>query len=455
VIGSAFFAKPSARTAVLLAAAVAVAGAWLATAEGTSELPWWRRYTPAEFAANAAASYLLLGGAFALWPGGRAEGIGRRALAFAVLTASSFLCLTLVEAPVVLLGHDYRRTLGTLGPEGELGVPIQANRLDPELIHIHHPNTAFRGRVRGNLTPMGSPGESYAVDVRYDANGFRNDRELVRADIAVIGDSFVEAALVPLAETLPMRLEQATGVATANLGQAAYGLQQELVVLRRFALPLSPSLVVWCFFGGNDLRDVEAYEEARANFHRLAELSKPSVVDRLFATNALRKARTILACSELSEVARKHSGIFTDAAGETSRVFFRAREGPWDDHSLAVARATLREASSLCTEAGAKLLVLYVPRKFRVYAEACRFEDDAVCRSWRSNDLPDVLARWCAENGIAFEDSTTALRERVARGEAVYFADDVHWNGAGHAVAAEVVLARSRREGWLVAGGDS
>jgi lysophospholipase L1-like esterase len=69
-----------------------------------------------------------------------------------------------------------------------------------------------------------------------------------------------------------------------------------------------------------------------------------------------------------------------------------------------------------------------------------------------SNDLPEVLRAWCAARGVAFADTTPELRERVRRGEAVYFADDVHWNGAGHAVAAELVARRLRELGWLDGG---
>ena len=47
--------------------------------------------------------------------------------------------------------------------------------------------------VEGNLVRLGIPNPGkYAVDVRYDRNGFRNDREYERAEIAMVGDSFVE-----------------------------------------------------------------------------------------------------------------------------------------------------------------------------------------------------------------------------------------------------------------------
>lgn len=433
------------RFALLGALALAAAAGWLLAASDLPQLPWWRRYTRLALAGNALASAAVLGIAVALLPG---AGAVRRLRRLAVLAGAAAAAAALVEVPAVL-GHDWRESLGTLGPEELLAVPIRANRLDPELIHLHHAHGRFAGRVHGNLTPLGIPAEPYEVDVRYDANGFRNGRDLERADVAVVGDSFIEAALVALPDTLPARIERETGLVAANLGQAAYGLRQELAVLRRFALPLRPRLVVWCLFGGNDLRDVDTYEEQRAAFDRLPELVRPKLADRLFAASALRRLERALEPDGLSPGALAHSGLFRAADGTDVRVFFRAAEGPWAPHELEVAVEVLGEAAELCRAAGARLLVLYVPRKFRALEGIAAFESGSRPACWTSNDLPAVLAERCAELAIAFEDTTPALRARAAAGELPYFPDDVHWNAAGHAAACEVVLGRARAEGWL------
>ncbi len=435
------------RAALLIAGVFAVVAAWILTPIGSPDLPIWQRYTPLAFTINLAATYAVLGLALVLTAApGRAL---HRVRKLGILTASAVVSLVLIESPAVVLGHDYQTSLGTLGPEAALGVPFRANRLDPELIHVHHPNSGFSGRVRGNLTPMGIPGDPYEVEVAYDSRGFRNERELDLAEIVVIGDSFVEAALLPVEETLPVRIEKATGLVTVNFGQAAYGVQQELVVLRRYALSMSPRLVVWCFFGGNDLRDAGNYEELREAYDELGGLMTARLTDRLFTTNAVRKLKRLLEEGRLSTLARRHSGIFEGPDGGAERIYFRRSEGPWGERLFELATSSLLEASELCNEAGAAMLVLYIPRKFRVYEDFVRFEPDAVCLRWSSNDLPNVLGTWCAENGIAFADTTPALRERVARGEHVYLADDVHWNGRGHEVAAELVMSIALREGWI------
>ena len=126
--------------------------------------------------------------------------------------------------------------------------------------------------MTGNLARLGAIPVTYNVDVAYHRNGFRNDEDLTRADIVAIGDSFVEGAETPRSLTVVGELGRRLGVTVANLGQSGYGPQQELVVLRRYGLPLAPKNVVWFLFGGNDLSDVSAYEWRRDHLEEFQRL---------------------------------------------------------------------------------------------------------------------------------------------------------------------------------------
>jgi lysophospholipase L1-like esterase len=57
----------------------------------------------------------------------------------------------------------------------------------------------------------------------------------------------------------------------------------------------------------------------------------------------------------------------------------------------------------------------------------------------RANRLAqnELMRDFCATAGIFFLDLTPALEQAAASGRAVYFADDAHWNAAGHEIAAE------------------
>jgi hypothetical protein len=62
---------------------------------------------------------------------------------------------------------------------------------------------------------------------------------------------------------MPATVARLLDCTVANLGQSAYGPQQELAVLKRFGASLGPRLCIWTFYEGNDLDDVERYEQLR------------------------------------------------------------------------------------------------------------------------------------------------------------------------------------------------
>src|SRR4030095_3510168 len=103
-----------------------------------------------------------------------------------------------------------------------------------------------------------------------DSRGFRNRRELARADLALVGDSFVEGAYVSDDETAAVALEREIRAVVANLGQSGYGTLQELKVIESVAVDLQPRAVAWFFFEGHDLYADAAYEDAVSyyNAHR-------------------------------------------------------------------------------------------------------------------------------------------------------------------------------------------
>ena len=78
--------------------------------------------------------------------------------------------------------------------------------------------------------------------------------------------------------------------------------------------------------------------------------------------------------------------------------------------------------------------------------DAAGFDPDANLTGTRFRDIPlhefERPARWAAEQGIPYVDTTPSLAAVVARGEHPYFVDDVHWNALGHATAADAIAAK-------------
>jgi hypothetical protein len=91
-----------------------------------------------------------------------------------------------------------------------------------------------------------------------DERGFNNPPGLHRPDsvrVALVGDSYVEGWCVPPEQTVAAALRSRIP-ATVSLGVSGSGPLWQLAVLREYAQPLRPDLVVWFFYEGNDLLDL-------------------------------------------------------------------------------------------------------------------------------------------------------------------------------------------------------
>ena len=184
----------------------------------------------------------------------------QKAMRFGVASAAVLLTVAVIELVVAVGWIDFRLVLGKRVPPWE----DTRNVLDPELLHIRRPHYHERGKTRGgdlNVFYNVPAVTALTYDVKYDHKGFRNEVDYERADCVVIGDSFVEAGGVSADELFTPRLAEALGISVANFGQSYYGPQQELKVLKRFAVPLKPRICVWVFFEGNDLEDVWRYQQ--------------------------------------------------------------------------------------------------------------------------------------------------------------------------------------------------
>jgi hypothetical protein len=110
-----------------------------------------------------------------------------------------------------------------------------------------------------------------------------------------------------------------------------------------------------------------------------------------------------------------------------------------------------------CRQQDSQLTVMFIPSKAEVYwplvarslgPEELQRAIDFAClynhMPIRAADIEanrlahnELLRDFCAQEQISFLDLTPALERAAAAGRAVYFADDAHWNAAGHEVAAQ------------------
>lgn len=415
-------------------------------------------YSIRKFVALVAVSYALLWGIyFAL----SREAIRGKVINAIVSTVSLVMVVGILELPAVLGILDYRLIISP--PQSVLFTRIKPwedprNQMDSELAHIRRPGQRIVGNTAGDLVGwLGIPANRrYPIDAQYDSRGFRNDHEITQAPVVVLGDSFLEAGLVAQDALLTTQMARLLKVEVANLGQSGYGPQQMLIVLRRFGLPLTPEVVVWLFFEGNDLLDVSRYDGLMQEWTRyVAEMH--SFKARSFTRNALLMLTSIAIPNPTRDAAardegRRRSCHFTRSRSEDGKTIYFAYPGvPLSDQELAslgTVEKVLADAHRLTADNDVRFLVAFIPTKFRVYHDFCEFPEDGYGRTWQPNDLPARLEEWATAQGIAYLDLTPPLKEAAAQGELVYFPDDGHWNAQGHEVVAEAIADFIKANGW-------
>lgn len=402
------------------------------------------------------------------------------------LAASTLLCLGLIELalrafalklppPILTARHD----LGLSAPDPRwMESPRYKQRLRPNL-------KTYCEWQHGDIVRMGflSPdlfgGTLHRYPFATDTEGFRNPAVRQQIDVAALGDSFVDAMTSPLEESWPARLEQITGKKVQNYGTSSFGPQQELYVLQDYAIRHRPREVVLGYFAGNDLFDAERFdgwehggdkpgEEATGwrlqKQYRRYEMLYLTTVARV----ALPKKEPGSAARSIGADLHFDRGLYEipTAQGPPLRFAFmppylqklaasRAeieRSRGWE-----LVRATLVRMQETCARHGSRLTVLFIPSKDEVYWPLVErsLGQDELQRSIdfisSYNHMPlqaadiranrraqnELMREFCAAAGISFLDLTPALEQAAAAGQPVYFADDAHWNAAGHELAAQ------------------
>jgi hypothetical protein len=419
----------------------------------------------------------------------RAAAVGGRGGNWLALGVSTLICLALLEGALRFFAlklppaiHSARHDLGLFAP-------------DPRWVTSHR----YRQRLRPNLNtycewefgdivrmgfipPEIFGGEKHRYPFKTDAEGFRNPAVREKIDVAVLGDSFADAMTSPVEESWPARLEQITGQKVQNYGTSGFGPQQELYVLQDYAIHHEPRHVVLAFFAGNDLFDAERFDRWEkagdipgeettgwrlAKNYRRYEMLYLATLGRVALRSVLPPKNSALQVENGPARSRFDRGRFEIPAADGKILRFAimppylqkladSREKLETSDGWQVARATLLRMKETCERAGSRLTIMFVPAKAGVYwplveqslgAEELQRAIDFSCLY---NHMPlraaeisanrlaqnNLLRDFCVEADIAFLDLTPALEQNAAAGRAVYFADDAHWNAAGHEIAA-------------------
>jgi hypothetical protein len=419
---------------------------WWATACLARDLrPWAIQLTDVAIGLGLALTWASAWCGVALWHGsGRATAV--RAIA---ATLVGLEILVLVELPALAHRLDYAEVLSEA--LGEWKGPATDFVSDPELVYHRPAHEVWMGQPRSDMArvfnlPIRAPRPQVFTT---DARGFRNRRELQRADVALVGDSFVEGAYVSDDETAAVALERKIRAVVANLGQSGYGTLQELKVIEKVALDLQPRELAWFFFEGNDLYDDAAYEDALAYYRAHDTLESPvswtpdlrRFAAASFSLNAFHLLRRLADPVFPNEVASV--GWFPFAGGEARSLYFYAdaalRWDAYEGERFEKTKMAFLQGRDEAEARGIRLLVVFIPTKFRVYGDYCRFPPESPCPSWRPWRLREDFADFCRKNGIDLLDLTEPMRRAAAAGRLLYAAEDSHWSPDGHRFVADLL----------------
>jgi hypothetical protein len=327
--------------------------------------------------------------------------------------------------------------------------------LDPELGYRRPPHAHWSGLAATDLETdwLVRPKSFRHLTFTYDGRGYRNPAEVERADVALLGDSFVDGWYVTDQETAARVLEAELGKPVANLGVAGYGTMQELVVLKREAPRLRPAVVVWFFFEGNDFYDDWACERTLTG---LASAKAGSYGpgqpvarahpwrQRCLASNFLRLIR---AWSDplVPNRVPYYGRLTTPSTNSLPVVFDTCASIPWSPwlaERWEKTKAAFEDGSRFCRQHGIQLMLCYVPEKYRVYQPFVKFPSDSPCRHWTPWALPADFAAFCRTSQIPWLDLTGPLQESVRQGGMPYAPADSHWGPEGHKLVARILRDR-------------
>jgi hypothetical protein len=170
-------------------------------------------------------------------------------------------------------------------------------------------------------------------------------------------------------------------------------------------------------------------------------LSLRETVERSFTFSAI-EATFRLICPPRPGAARL-SAVFRDAEGRRHVIYFGTKPPATGDGALAALRGVLAEAFERTRAVGSRLLVVFVPIKFRVHRDMVEAPDEAEWVEWSLDDqLPARMGRMLGSISpeVGFVDLTGPFQERARAGGIVYLPDDTHWSAEGHRVAAEALI---------------
>ena len=340
--------------------------------------------------------------------------------------------------------------------------PMTKANIDPELGWVDTPNAEFTYTR-----------QEFTTTVSYNSFGFRDYEHSLQKPpgvfrIAILGDSYMEGLQVPLDSVFSKVLERTLqdkgyNCETLNFGVSGYGPDQELVLLKKYALQFDPDLVILSFSkndvgniliteicslnpdGELEITPVEAPLGSRmrawlwGNSHLFVFLNVrlPRLAALGMHKKVIRKEYDLGINQGLREILNSHQ----DLDGRLVPLYAK-EEDPRLAPAKRLTEAILLEIYKQCREREVGFLLLINSGRFqlrprewqqrlsRVGLEPEPYDADAV-DNW--------LLEFAAGEGFAALNCAPHFRQlKAERGIKLHWDIDGHWNNNGHREAARL-----------------
>lgn len=318
----------------------------------------------------------------------------------------------------------------------------------PEVYYQHAGPLSWTGQPLRSLELLRQGTDNAYLDepsitVTYDSAGFRNLDGLKDWDVVVVGDSYTELGYLPDAQMSSSVAAQRSGLRVKNLGVCDTGLLTYARYLNRFGAAPGCKQVVFVMFEGNDIQDTTAEYEALQRYKLTGERDYRELGPQTSFAKSLIKV--VKDARNQRHPQSFQNAWFTGASQEVPITI--SVELPIDPKAMSgVQLIALKTGIAACADEarsqGLAATLVYVPVNNRVYHGLLRFRESLPSEVpvWQPHDLPRMVAELCAERGMAFVDSTPALRAAAEKGRYVHNRIlDCHVNAEGSAIIGEVI----------------
>jgi len=313
--------------------------------------------------------------------------------------------------------------------------------------------------------------ESHEVEIYIDRNGFPNRLIPEKADIVVLGDSFVEVVQVPWDQRWVSILQEMSGLSVYNLGHGGYCPSQEVQLYDRYGDIKGVRLVILCVNGINDMDDERNYshflesglgprewalKKAR-RYHPPQTFGFIQAAQRWWKDHHPRSTMD----NELEPI------MVTNTTPSTVVAYYppyqlRAWQlvylEPGENPGVASIKSNIIKLSQLCEAQGRRVVVVYLPLKQTIHPpdpddqqpwiEFLKrtlpwvvpegWDDEKIAAAGRlllegDRRLEAHLSSVCDSLGISFHSTIPALERYVQTSRSLaYFRFDTHWNTNGN-----------------------